>query len=103
MKIPSLEDVEGRKSDRCYSRVRDLLEAGSFKDHGPYVDRLLDAGHTPTDIASALFHLLSKEEAREGETSFWRTRSPIQRRPHMQGVAASLDTKALRWKEAPLG
>jgi ATP-dependent RNA helicase DeaD len=68
MKIPSLEDVEGRKSDRCYSRVRDLLEAGSFKDHGPYVDRLLDAGHTPTDIASALFHLLSKEEAREGET-----------------------------------
>jgi ATP-dependent RNA helicase DeaD len=40
----------------------------ALKDHGPYVDRLLDAGHTPTDIASALFHLLSKEEAREGES-----------------------------------
>ena len=48
--------------------MRDLLEAGSYKDYGPYVDRLLDVGHTPTDIASALFHLLSKEAAREGES-----------------------------------
>jgi ATP-dependent RNA helicase DeaD len=68
MKIPSMEEVEGRKSDRVFNQVRDLLEAGTFNNHGEHVDRLLDAGHTPTDIASALFDLLGKEEIREGES-----------------------------------
>lgn len=67
MPIPSLEDVEGRKADKVFNQVRESLEAGSFKTHGDLVDRLLDAGHTPTDIASALFDLLGKDEGREGE------------------------------------
>ncbi|MGJ8648762.1 MAG: DEAD/DEAH box helicase [Opitutaceae bacterium] len=67
MKIPTLEEVEGRKADKVFNQVRDLLEAGSFKRHDELVDRLLDAGHTPTDIANALFDLLGKEEIRDGE------------------------------------
>ena len=67
MKIPSLEEVEGRKADKVFNQVKDLLEADSFKRHDDLVDRLLDSGHTPTDIASALFDLLGKEEIREGE------------------------------------
>ncbi|MGC6424641.1 MAG: DEAD/DEAH box helicase [Lentimonas sp.] len=67
MKIPSLEDVEGRKTDRVFTKVRELLEEGSFSRHDDLVDRLLDNGHTPTDIASALFDLLGKDDAREGE------------------------------------
>lgn len=67
MPIPSLEDVEGRKADKVFNQVKESLEAGEFKRHDGLVDRLLDAGHTPTDIASALFDLLSNEEGREGE------------------------------------
>ena len=67
MPIPSLEDVEGRKADKIFNQVRYSLETGSFKRHDGHVDRLLDAGHTPTDIASALFDLLGKDEGREGE------------------------------------
>jgi ATP-dependent RNA helicase DeaD len=67
MPIPSLEDVEGRKADKVFNQVKETLEAGEFKRHDGLVDRLLDAGHTPTDIASALFDLLSNEEGREGE------------------------------------
>ncbi|MDQ8195499.1 DEAD/DEAH box helicase [Coraliomargarita sp. SDUM461004] len=67
MPIPSLEDVEGRKADKVFNQVRSTLEEGKFKRHDDLVDRLLDAGHTPTDIASALFDLLGNDEGREGE------------------------------------
>ena len=67
MQIPSLEDVEGRKADKVFNQVKALLEGGNFKRHDALVDRLLDAGHTPTDITSALFNLLNKEDAALGE------------------------------------
>ena len=68
MQIPSLEDVEGRKADKVFNQVKQLLETNNFKRHDALVDRLLDAGHTPTDIASALFNLLNKDDAGMGET-----------------------------------
>ncbi|MGB0408837.1 MAG: DEAD/DEAH box helicase [Opitutales bacterium] len=67
MRIPSLEEVEGRKADKVFNQVRDLLESRSFKRYDALVDRLLDAGHTPTDIASALFDLLRSDENSQGE------------------------------------
>ncbi|HAV14490.1 MAG TPA: DEAD/DEAH box helicase [Opitutae bacterium] len=67
MQIPSLEDVEGRKADRVFNQVRERLENGDYNRHDDLVDRLLDNGHTPTDIASALFDLLGKDDNREGE------------------------------------
>ncbi|MEM8866630.1 MAG: DEAD/DEAH box helicase [Verrucomicrobiota bacterium] len=67
MKIPSLEDVEGRRTDKIFNQVRTLLEAGDYKRHDALVDRLLDAGHTPTDIASVLFDMLQKDDNREPE------------------------------------
>jgi len=59
--------VEGRKADKVFTQVKSLLEAGNFKRHDALVDRLLDAGHTPTDIASALFNLLNKDDSSLGE------------------------------------
>ncbi len=67
MPIPSLEEVEGRKADKVFNQVKALLEEDKFKRHDDLVDRLLDSGHTPTDIASALFDMLGNEESREGE------------------------------------
>jgi ATP-dependent RNA helicase DeaD len=67
MQIPSMEDVEGRKADKVFTQVKKLLEADNFKRHDALVDRLLDAGHTPTDIASALFNLLNKDDSSTGE------------------------------------
>lgn len=67
MPIPSMEEVEGRRADKVFNQVKELLEKGTFTDHQQRVDRLLDAGHTPTDIASALFDLLQGDESREGE------------------------------------
>lgn len=62
MPVPSLEDVEGRKENKVFDQVRSLLEEGTYKRHDALVDRLLDTGHTPTDITSALFSLLNKSD-----------------------------------------
>lgn len=67
MKIPSLEEVEGRRVDKVFGQVKELLENGTFTNHEHQIDRLLDSGHTPTDIASALFDLLQGDESRETE------------------------------------
>jgi len=67
MQIPSMEEVEGRRADKVFNQVKELLEKGTFTNHEQRVDRLLDSGHTPTDIASALFDLLQGDESREGE------------------------------------
>lgn len=84
MKIPSMEEVEGRRADKVFEQVRDLLEKGSFSNHEHLVDRLLDAGHTPTEIASALFHLLQGDEGREGE-KIAEDNEPFQDKPLSKG------------------
>ncbi|MEZ5328374.1 MAG: DEAD/DEAH box helicase [Verrucomicrobiales bacterium] len=84
-KIPSQEEVEGQRADKLFESVRDRLEQGEFKDQQEYVDRLLDQGHTPTDIASALFFMLRETQTREGE--------PIaeDREPHRERPASGRD------------
>ncbi len=62
MPVPSLEDVEGRKENKVFNQVRNTLEEATYKRYDALVDRLLDAGHTPTDISSALFSLLNKND-----------------------------------------
>jgi ATP-dependent RNA helicase DeaD len=66
-KVPSQEEVEGKRTDRLFETLRERLEAASFEPHADYIDRLLEQGHTPTDIAGALFTLWKESGGREGE------------------------------------
>jgi ATP-dependent RNA helicase DeaD len=66
-RIPSQEDVEGKRADVLFESVKEKIEAGGFADYKHYIDRLLDQGHTATDIASALFSQLRDTMGREGE------------------------------------
>ena len=58
-RVPSLYEVEERRMESLFDRVRETLEEGAFRRHEDALDRLLEGGHTPTDIASALIHLLA--------------------------------------------
>ena len=58
-RVPSLDEVEERRTEALFERVRETLEAGAYRRRDQAVDRWLEAGHSPTDIASALIHLLS--------------------------------------------
>jgi ATP-dependent RNA helicase DeaD len=67
-RVPSQEEVEDRRADVLYDTVRDRLEAGSFQGHEAHIERLLDQGHTATDIAGALFTLLREATSTKGQS-----------------------------------
>ncbi len=66
-RIPSVEQVEGRRADLIFESLKERLESGKFDTHQEHIDRLLEQGHTPTDIAGALVTMLRESSGREGE------------------------------------
>ena len=60
-RVPTAEAVEGRRSDALLGKLRAILESGEFARRVPLVDRLLELGHTPTDVASAILHHFAPE------------------------------------------
>ena len=90
-RVPSLDEVEERRTETLFERVRETLEAGAYRRRDEAVDRWLEAGHTPTDIASALIHLLSDGGDKSAESAPAR---PAQEAPghgqHQKRPAANL-------------
>jgi ATP-dependent RNA helicase DeaD len=66
-RIPSVEQVEGRRADLIFDQLKERLESGKFDTYQDNIDRLLEQGHTPTDIAGALATMLRESSGREGE------------------------------------
>lgn len=66
--VPTQERVEGKRVDLVFDRVQERLKQGDYQGQETYIGRLLDDGHTGTDIASALFSLLRAELVRESES-----------------------------------
>lgn len=67
-KVPSQEEVEGKRADVLFESVKLKLEEQS--KGAPYmnhIDRLLEQGFTATDIAGTLFGMLRETVGREGE------------------------------------
>ncbi len=65
-KIPSVEQVEGRRADIVFDELKERLESGKFDAYQDNIDRLLEQGHTPTDIAGALVTMIREASGREG-------------------------------------
>jgi ATP-dependent RNA helicase DeaD len=65
-RIPSVEQVEGRRADLIFDELKERLEAGKFETYQDNIDRLLEQGHTPTDIAGALVTMIREASGREG-------------------------------------
>ena len=66
-RVPSQEQVEGKRADKLFQSIQERLESGKVGNYQSYLDRLLEQGHTATDIASAAFTLLRESTTREGE------------------------------------
>jgi ATP-dependent RNA helicase DeaD len=78
--VPSLAAVEDRRSDALFDKITAALEAGGFARRAPLVERLLEQGHTPTDVAAAILQHFApaSEETVEVEP----VHRPEQRRSH---------------------
>ena len=83
-RIPSQEQVEGRRADLIFDALRERLESGKFDAYQDSIDRLLETGHTPTDIAGALVTLLREASGREG-SMIAEDREPERRDPREGG------------------
>ena len=66
-KVPSQEELEATRMDQTYEKIKAALEAGEHTRHEHSIQRLLDAGFTATEIASALMDLWIGESVRQGE------------------------------------
>src|SRR5260221_7288506 len=66
--VPSLEQVEEKRTNLFFERIRASLKQGELREETRIVDRLLEQGYTSTDIACALVRELRKEEGRARES-----------------------------------
>ena len=67
-KIPTIEEVEGRRANVFAEALRETLVKGEYKRHDEMFDRLLGQDYSATDIASALIHMMGEDRARAGQT-----------------------------------
>jgi ATP-dependent RNA helicase DeaD len=66
-KIPSAEEVEGKRATAFAEALRETLAKGEYKRHDEMLDRLLSQDYSATEIASALIHLLGEDKARANQ------------------------------------
>jgi ATP-dependent RNA helicase DeaD len=64
--VPSQEELIGKRADIFFVKLKDKVESGAFHNHETTLQRLLDAGHSITDVASGLMDLWMA--ARTGRT-----------------------------------
>jgi len=69
-KIPSADEVDVKRVNVFFDTLREALESGKYKKHDDLIDRLLAQNHSPTDIASALIHLLNADKKQTPEPIF---------------------------------
>jgi ATP-dependent RNA helicase DeaD len=62
--LPTISEIEEKRSSAVLERVRAVLESGEFTKRDAQLDVLLESGHSSTDIASALWHLMEGETGR---------------------------------------
>ena len=62
-KPPTAGEVEEARANVFLDQIRSTLKSGDFKRQENLIARLLEEGHSSTDIASALLHHLQKGQA----------------------------------------
>jgi ATP-dependent RNA helicase DeaD len=90
-RVPSLEEVEEKRTNVFFEKIRTALQKGDFQKETRIVDRLLEQGFSSTDIACALVQELRKEEPPRADDSFEKDREErpdfrsTERRPRHRG------------------
>ncbi len=66
-RIPTADEVEGKRASAFAEALRETLAKGEYKRHDEMLDRFLAQDYSATDIASALIHLLGEDSKRGGQ------------------------------------
>ena len=65
--VPRLEELEEKHASRLVESLHNTIQAGEFKPQDKLLEDLIQAGHAPGEIVSALMHLLAGESTRAPE------------------------------------
>ena len=66
VKVPKVDELEQKHANRLVESVRATLESKDYKPQDELVDSLLE-NSTPTEVISALLHMLAEEKVRPVE------------------------------------
>jgi ATP-dependent RNA helicase DeaD len=94
-RVPTMAEVDEARENVFLDKLRATLQSGEYKKQDALIERLLEEGHTSTDIVSALLHHLQSGEAapaKPAKTEAYErperderpARSPYQERPAYQ-------------------
>ena len=67
LSVPRLEELEEKHASRLVESLHNTIQAGQFKPQDKLLEDLIEAGHAPGEIVSALMHLLAGESVRAPE------------------------------------
>lgn len=67
MSVPRLEELEQKHANRLVESLHQTIQSGEYKPQDQLLEDLIEAGHAPGEIVSALMHLLSEEKLRAPE------------------------------------
>lgn len=67
MAVPRLEELEQKHASRLVESLHNTIQAGGYKPQDELLEGLIEAGHAPGEIVSALMHLLAGESVRAPE------------------------------------
>ena len=67
MSVPRLEELEQKHASRLVESLHNTIQSGEFKSQDKLLEDLIEAGHAPGEIVSALMHLLAEEKLRAPE------------------------------------
>jgi ATP-dependent RNA helicase DeaD len=83
--IPTAEAVESRRSGALHEKLRLALEAGDTPRSHPLVERLLEQGYTPTEVAAAILHHFAPPTPAPAGPDADLFPTPRRERPHAGG------------------
>ena len=66
--VPSRDEVEEKRTNLFFEKIRAALQRGDFEKESRVVDRLLEQGFSSTDIACAVIHELRRDDTRNLES-----------------------------------
>jgi ATP-dependent RNA helicase DeaD len=78
-RVPSREQVDGKRADLLFGDIQERLEEENYQNYQSYLDRLLNQGHSATDIANALITMIRETSSREGQFIAEDKEEPFQR------------------------
>ena len=65
--VPRLEELEEKHANRLVESLHNTIQSGQFKRQDKLLEDLIEAGHAPGEVVSALMHLLAGESQRSPE------------------------------------